>query len=100
LMSWRSWEELIDLAHIVVTDRAGFHNEMEETLAKHFKRHLTKDKSQLKLLTHGKIYVQPVSAVDISATDVRRRIANKKSVKNMLANGCWEVIQENGFYTC
>lgn len=99
LMSWRCWEKLIDLAHIVVTDRAGFHNEMEKTLAGHFQPHLTKEKSQLKQLTHGKIYVQSVSPVAVSATDIRRRIANKEPVRHMLTNGCWEMMQENGFYT-
>jgi nicotinate-nucleotide adenylyltransferase len=99
LMSWHRWEGIIDLAHIVVTDRAGFNNHFNEELEEYVRPFLTKDKSQLKQLTHGKIYVQSVTAVDVSATKIRQRIKNKKPVNTMLTNNCLDVVRKNGFYT-
>ncbi len=98
LLSWYRWQEIMSLAHIVVTDRAGFDNRFEQEVADYMAAFLTLDKSQLKLQTHGKIYVQPVIAVDISATQIRQRIKAKKPVQHMLTNDCLDAIIKNGFY--
>lgn len=98
LMSWHRWEELIGLAHIVVTDRAGFDNRFEQNINTYVAPLLTTDKSELKQRTHGKIYVQPVTAVDISATLIRQRIKDKKTVKKMLTSNCLNAINKNSFY--
>lgn len=98
LMSWHQWQDIIGLAHIVVTDRAGFDNDFEPIMESYVASYLTKDKSQLKQHTHGKIYFQPVSAVDVSATQIRQRIVDKKPVEQWLVKNCWEMIQQRGFY--
>ncbi|MEO1888481.1 MAG: nicotinate-nucleotide adenylyltransferase [Cycloclasticus sp.] len=99
LMSWHQWQDIIGLAHIVVTDRAGFSNEMVSAMKQHVASHITDDKSQLKQLTHGKIFYQPVSAPNISATQLRQRIKDKQSVEKWLVGDCWKMIQQQGFYT-
>ncbi|MBL4743981.1 MAG: nicotinate-nucleotide adenylyltransferase [Cycloclasticus sp.] len=99
LMSWYQWGEIIRLAHIVVTDRAGFGNELAEGMQKYVSPFLTTDKSELKRLTHGKIYQLPVTQIDISATQVRQRIKSKQTVKEMLPTECWDSIFKHGFYT-
>jgi nicotinate-nucleotide adenylyltransferase len=98
LMSWHRWEELIKLTHIVVTDRAGFDNQFEAAVKSYITPFLTKDKSQLKQQTHGKIYCQSVKPLDISATQIRQRIKDKKTVKEMLTSQCLDVINKNSFY--
>ncbi|MEH6504443.1 MAG: nicotinate-nucleotide adenylyltransferase [Cycloclasticus sp.] len=99
LRSWYRWQEIIELAHIVITDRAGFDNQMEQTLAEYVDQFLTDDKSQLKQLTHGKIYFQPVKPIDISATQIRRLIKDRKPVKQLLPEVCVEEIKRQRFYT-
>jgi len=98
LLSWYRWQEIMSLAHIVVTDRAGFDNRFGQKVADYMAAFLTLDKSQLKQQTHGKIYIQPVIAVDISATQIRQRIKAKKPVQHMLTNECLDAIIKNGFY--
>jgi len=98
LMSWHRWKEIIGLAHIVVTDRAGFDNCFGQDIERYVASLLTTDKSQLKQRTHGKIYLQPVTAVDISATQIRRRIKDKETVKQMLTSDCLDAINKNSFY--
>ncbi|ORU91975.1 MAG: nicotinate-nicotinamide nucleotide adenylyltransferase [Cycloclasticus sp. symbiont of Bathymodiolus heckerae] len=99
LQSWHEWENIIGLAHIVVTDRAGFDNVLKPALKEYVTPYLTDDKAQLKKLTHGKICYQPVDSVAVSATDIRQQIAEGKSVQHMLAESCWKMIQQQKFYT-
>jgi len=98
LMSWHRWQEIIDLAHIVVTNRAGFDNQFSQEVGAYVAPFLVVDKSQLKQRTHGKIYIQTVTAMDISATQVRRHLKENKPVRQMLTGDCFEAISKNGFY--
>lgn len=99
LMSWHQWQDILSLAHIVVTSRAGFDNDMIPKIASYVALHITEDKSQLKKLTHGKIFYQPVSAPNISATQLRQRIIDKQPVEEWLVADCWKMIHQQGFYT-
>jgi len=99
LMSWYRWEDIIDLAHIVVTNRAGFVNKLDSALEDYVERYLTSDKASLKQQTHGKIYYQPVDADGISSTDIRQRILDDKPIQHMLLPACWNMIQKSDFYT-
>lgn len=101
LKSWHQWGDIIGLSHIVVTDRAGFDNTFNQELSGYIAPYLTDDKAQLKKQTHGKIYYQPVDAVEISATDIRQCIVEgeSESVRHMLTESCWEMIQQQEFYS-
>ena len=98
LMSWYRWEDLLKLAHIVITDRAGFDNNMAPILKDYAAPFLTDDKSQLEAATHGKIYHLAVQPVDISATQIRRLIKDNKPVKQWLSDDCLEEIKRRRFY--
>jgi len=98
LMSWYRWEDLLKLAHIVITDRAGFDNSMEPRLKIYTAPFLTDDKSQLVTATHGKIYHLAVQPVDISATQIRQLIKDNKPVKQWLPDDCLEEIKRRRFY--
>lgn len=98
---WHQWRQLLELAHIVVTDRAGFDNEFDESnglLMGLVSAHQTFDKSQLKRASHGKIFRQNVTALDISATTIRSRIQRKQSVKHLLSPAVWAVIERCDMY--
>ncbi|PHS73743.1 MAG: nicotinate-nicotinamide nucleotide adenylyltransferase [Cycloclasticus sp.] len=98
LMSWHKWQDILQLAHVVVTDRAGFSNQLSDSMRLYVDRFITNDKSQLRYQTHGKIYSQPVEPVDVSATQIRQRIKNNISVAHMLPISCWEEIKQRGLY--
>ena len=98
-MSWHRWQEIIKLAHIVVTTRAGFSNQLSDELNEYIAAFITADKSQLKEQTHGKIYQLPVAAINISATEIRRRLKITEPVEELLPINTWELIRKHGFYT-
>lgn len=98
-MSWQHWQDIIKCAHIVITTRAGFSDQLGDSLNDYIEPYITTDKSQLKQLTHGKIYQLPVSAIDISATEIRRRLKTNEPVEQMLPESTWALIHQHGFYT-
>jgi len=98
-MSWHRWQEIIQLAHIVVTTRAGFSDQLSDKLNNYIAPYITTDKSQLKELTHGKIYKLPVAVIDISATEIRRRLKTAEPVREFLPFSVWDIINKHGFYT-
>jgi nicotinate-nucleotide adenylyltransferase len=98
LQTWYQWEELLGFAHIVVTDRAGFDNALKPELEVYVRQHKAADKAQLKQLTHGKIHIQPVSPLNISATHIRKLIEQGKSVKQLLPPHVWQYVQRKGYY--
>lgn len=98
LQSWYEWQELIELAHIVVTDRASFGNELNIELNAFVKKHETQELSQLKELTHGKIYRQNVTPFEVSATQIRSDIQQGISVADFLAPQVWQKIEQLNLY--
>ena len=99
LMSWHRWQDIIELAHIVITDRAGFNNQLETKLATYVEPFISTDKTQLKLLTHGKIYSQPVEPLAISATQLRQLLKNNEPVSQWVPDASLAEIQRHGFYS-
>ena len=99
LMGWHRWQDIIGLAHIVITDRAGFDNQLEPKLARYTEPFISSDKTQLKLQTHGKIYSQPVKPLAISATQLRQLLKNNEPVSQWLPEASLKEIQRQGFYS-
>ena len=99
ITQWHRWTDLLDLAHIVVTDRAGFDNEWDVSVIKVVEKHRTFDKAELKKLTHGKIYRQDVTPIDISATQIRAIVQQGQSAKHLLSPVVWAEISNKNLYT-
>jgi nicotinate-nucleotide adenylyltransferase len=77
LPSWHRWEELFDLAHVVVIPRPGVSlaSALTEPLASQWHKRLASDAEVLRTATAGSIYVQPVTAQPISSTAIRAALA-------------------------
>ncbi|PCI20832.1 MAG: nicotinate-nicotinamide nucleotide adenylyltransferase [Piscirickettsiaceae bacterium] len=98
ITKWYNWEQLLDLAHIVVTDRAGFDNKLNDAVKDLVLARQTFDKKQLKKVTHGKIYRQNVTPLAISATEVRALLQQNQSVSDMLSPDVWSLIKSKNLY--
>jgi nicotinate-nucleotide adenylyltransferase len=72
LTSWHQWRRLFDFAHIAVLTRPGFKiQQLDQFLAA---RQIS-DKQEFFNQPPGKLYFQPVTPLDISATKIREMIA-------------------------
>jgi nicotinate-nucleotide adenylyltransferase len=77
LPTWHRWDELFDLAHVVVVARPGV--ELETTLPPPllpiWRDRLVRDPGILLSRPAGAILVQPIAPVDVSASSIRESLA-------------------------
>lgn len=98
---WHHWRRLLDLAHIVVAHRPGWSmNEMSlsPTLRQVVRGHGLNEVAELHTRSAGGVLLQGVTQLDVSATDIRARIAAGKSANYLLPAAVWQYIQEQDLY--
>jgi len=101
LPGWHQWQDLLDLAHIVVAHRPGWTLEME-SIAPELQRlmavHLRDSDVSECERSAGAIVLQPVTQLAISATDIRERIAAGDSGRYLMPEAVWNYIQKEKLY--
>ncbi|MGZ8135803.1 MAG: nicotinate-nucleotide adenylyltransferase [Methylococcaceae bacterium] len=95
LTDWRQWRQLFDYAHIVVMTRPGF---TIQNLDNFFKNRLTDNKTELADNKAGKLYFQQITQLDISATAIRRMIAEKQNPGFLLPDAVIAYIRQHKLY--
>lgn len=95
LESWHRWRALFDHAHLVVMTRPGYDM---PALAEFFQRRLTRDPAELRNRNAGLLYFQPVTALAISATDIRGLIAAGRNPKFLLPDSVIAFIRQHRLY--
>lgn len=101
LPQWYHWQELTELAHIVVSYRPGWSlksAELDEDLREWLKPRLTRNMADLQQQHFGHVWLQEVSQLAISATDIRRRIAEGHSPRFLMPEPVWQYIQQQQLY--
>ena len=99
LPSWRRWEELIGLAHIVVAHRPGWQAPTEGVLGKLVRGHATEVPQDLSTSRSGRILITPVTQLEISATSLRKLIREGFDPKYLVPKGVGTIIAETGCYS-
>ena len=76
LAGWHRWRRLFELAHVVVAPRPGsFPGEgLPPELAREWDARIVTDPAVLRGSAAGSIYVQPISAQPIAATEIREAL--------------------------
>ncbi|MGD0958942.1 MAG: nicotinate-nucleotide adenylyltransferase [Methylomonas sp.] len=95
LESWHDWRRLFDYAHVVVMTRPGY---AEKNLPDFFRRRLLKEPALLSAHAAGSLFFQPVTLLDISATQIRRIIAAGASAQFLLPDAVLNFIQQHQLY--
>ncbi len=95
LTTWHQWPHLFDYAHIVVMTRPGF--ETQQLDAFFTARQIFQIKELAQTPT-GKLFFQPVTQLDISATAIRNMIAGKKSPGFLLPDAVLNYITQHQLY--
>ncbi len=93
--TWFRWQELFDLAHIVVITRP---NSELNPLNDFFKMRLTNDKSLLKNQLAGGLFFQPITQLAISATAIRGMIAAQQNPRFLLPDVVINYINQHQLY--
>jgi nicotinate-nucleotide adenylyltransferase len=103
LHTWHEWEQLFELAHIVVGYRPGF--TLEERI--HTATPALRQHYQQRLCAAAALSQQPAGGVvelaipklEISATLIRSRVAENRSIRYLLPNAVADYIHQHHLYT-
>lgn len=95
LTSWYRWWQLFDYAHVVVLTRPGF---AAQALDGFFESVQVEEKERLEQETAGKLFFQPVTQLEISATAIRTMIAEKRNPGFLLPDTVIDYIRRNNLY--
>lgn len=104
LHTWHEWRRLFDLAHIVLLQRAGGRPlgnaiaQADPALQAEYRARLAPGARALHEAPAGRIFVADMPSLDISATDIRRRCAENKSVRYLLPDAVAHYINTHSLY--
>ena len=103
LHTWHEWEQLFELAHIVVGFRPGFTledriNSATAKLRRHYQQRLCAV-AALSQQPSGGIVELAIPKLEISATLIRSRVAENRSIRYLLPNAVADYIHQHHLYT-
>jgi nicotinate-nucleotide adenylyltransferase len=75
LTAWHRWHELLVLAHLVVAPRPGWDAPMTGVVSELLADRRVEAPAALRTIRAGRIFVQPVTQLDISSTEMRDLLA-------------------------
>jgi nicotinate-nucleotide adenylyltransferase len=99
LTSWHRWDELLDLAHIVVAHRPGWRAPDIGALGDIIDRHGTHRIDDLHDNTHGQIHIHAVTQLEISSTEIRDIVAAGRDPRFLMPDVVRDIIVDSHCYT-
>jgi nicotinate-nucleotide adenylyltransferase len=101
LTTWSRWEQLFDLAHVVIAHRPGFAlgpAAMPGPLARQLETRSASAVSQLHQSSGGLVWLQAITPLDISATAIRAAIREQRSPRYLLPDSVLDYIHRSSLY--
>lgn len=103
LTTWHRWEELFDLAHIVIAHRPGFslqklQSSLPGPLRKIYLQRLAASTRILRRDSGGAVYAKEITALDIAATQIRGLLAGGGSARYLVPEAVLDYIETNRLY--
>ena len=99
LAGWHRWQELLDYCHIVVANRPTTKpQDTPEAINALLANHQVEYASALHQASHGHILMQPITALDISATYIRTAIEQGANPRYLLPDAVLDYIRKHGLY--
>lgn len=97
--SWHRWQELLTLCNVAVMVRPGYH--LDETAFPDGWLHdrLTRIEGWDGDRPCGQVVEVEVTQLEISATDIRRRLADGRDIRYLVPEAVREIIRAQGLYT-
>jgi nicotinate-nucleotide adenylyltransferase len=99
LPEWHEWEQVLQLAHLVVAHRPGWIAPDSGTLGELLARRGTPRVADLHATEAGRIHVRAVTQLEISSTDLRDLIVSGRDPRYLLPDPVREIIRDTGCYT-
>jgi len=98
LQSWHRWQELFELAHIVIMTRSGVAADYRSELAQQIQQRSCTDVQTMIRSEAGGVLTLEVAAIDICATTIKCMIRRGRSPQAMLPPPVLDYIHAQGLY--
>jgi nicotinate-nucleotide adenylyltransferase len=98
LPNWHRWRDLMDLAHIVVAHRPGWKAPTQGPLGELMVDRGTGSVQELHRGAAGRIYIQAVTQLEISSTELRQLIVAGRDPRYLVPDAVCDIIRETRCY--
>lgn len=95
---WHRWRELTALAHLAVMRRPGHALPEAGPVAELLAACRSDDAAALARAPSGAVWIQHVTRLEISSTDIRARLARGASARFLVTDAVWELMRSSGAY--
>jgi nicotinate-nucleotide adenylyltransferase len=99
LPSWDRWEELTDLAHLLILERPGPHQGSPKVLRKWRKSRQVHDPKEMMNSSSGKICFLSLDQISVSASGLRDRMTEGSSIEEDVNPLVMSYIRQHNLYT-
>jgi nicotinate-nucleotide adenylyltransferase len=97
--SWNKWEEILTLSHLLIAHRPQYQLPQTGIVADLIKHRLTDNHADLHKQMAGRIFLHPVTPLEISSTDIRKQFAAGLNPRYLLPNSVYDYIKQHGTYS-
>lgn len=95
---WKNWQEIADIAHLVVVNRNDYPSPNVTALKTLLEKKQSKNPRVLKQTLGGHIYLMQIPKLDVSGTEIRRLITHGGNPEGMLPEAVLSYIQTHHLY--
>jgi nicotinate-nucleotide adenylyltransferase len=99
LPQWHEWQQILQLAHLIVAHRPGWHAPETGPLGALLAACGTGDGEHLRLAAAGHILVRAVTQLEISSSDLRDLIVSGRDPRYLLPDAVREFIRDTACYS-
>jgi nicotinate-nucleotide adenylyltransferase len=97
-LTWHRPHDILGLAHLVVMQRPGAAAAWDPALHALAERHRARSAAALRARPGGRILLQPVTQLDISATDIRARLRAGRSARYLVPDAVLDLMSRERLY--
>lgn len=98
LITWSRWQQLFELAHIVVATRPGYSLNLDDLPEPLRAQSIARLAPGLDELPAGRVIPREIAGLDISATKIRAALAAGQSTRYLLPDSVLDYIREHHLY--
>lgn len=98
LTKWHRWDEILDLAHIVVAHRPGWRAPDMGQLGELIEQNGSHRVEDLHEAPNGRIHIHAVTQLEISSTDIRELVSAGRDPRFLMPESVRVYIADNGCY--
>lgn len=97
--SWHRWRDILNETHLVIAHRPQYHLPRTGIIADLLLDRLQEDTNYIHRNLAGGILMRPITALEISASDIRKQIALGRNPRYLLPDAVYDHIKEHGTYS-